>query len=105
MSGRKVDPYLVKSSPVSQPRLFKTGERIEESGIYRVHHMAHRLPHEVTLIADQAFPRCEKCQDEVSFELLHAAHSGAEMAGADTFRVYLYELPVVAEDGEESAAS
>ena len=101
----KLGPYLVKSTPVSRPRLFNTGEPIEESGIYRVHHMAHRLPHEVSLFNGQAFPRCQNCKDAVTFELLHAAPAESDVLGADAFRVYLYELPVLSEDGDESVAS
>jgi hypothetical protein len=101
----KKGPYLVTSTPVSRSRLFNTGEPIEESGIYRVHHMAHRLPHEVSLFSGQSFPRCEKCRDAVTFELLHAAPAGSDALGADAFRVYLYELPVLSEGGDESVAS
>jgi hypothetical protein len=92
MRTKKAPPFLVKSTPssTSEQRLpFRTGERIPESGIYRVIHDTHRLPHEVTLFSDQVFPRCAKCQDAVKFELIHAA---TDLLNEHGFRVYLYEL-------------
>jgi hypothetical protein len=35
---------------------FQTEEVVPHSGIYRVHHRKHRLPHEVMLLKDQHFP-------------------------------------------------
>jgi hypothetical protein len=92
MQDKKPPPFLVKSNPSrmrGQKLLFRTGELIPESGIYRVIHDAHRLPHEVTLFSDQAFPRCSKCKDAVKFELIHAA---TDLLNEHGFRVYLYEL-------------
>jgi hypothetical protein len=65
---------------------------IPQSGVYRVTHSDHRLPHEVTLLQGQYFPRCASCGSNVQFELLHAAQ-GIEKNG---FRVVVYELPDVA---------
>ena len=78
---------------MSARSVFKTGATVPESGIYRVFHTAHRLPHEVTLFRENMFPRCSKCKDEVVFELLHAA--------SRTFafeRLTLYELPAMDDD-------
>ena len=52
---------------------FRCGDKILESGIYRVIHQNHRLAHEVTLLRDQLFPRCVKCEDSVYFELVRSA--------------------------------
>jgi hypothetical protein len=71
--------------------IFKTGEVVLESGIYRVVHSAHRVPHEVTLLSGHTFPRCAKCKDLVQFELIQAA---TEVLPEQGFRVHLYELPV-----------
>jgi hypothetical protein len=80
--------------------IYKSSETIPESGIYRVVHAQHRLPHEVTLIEGQIFPPCAKCRDEVRFELVHELPSLArERRGS----VSLYALPVLEE--EEDAAS
>lgn len=68
----------------------RTGLEIQQTGIYRVHHDNHRLPHEVTLLRGESFPRCSQCGSAVEFELLKAA---PEIDGAGGFRVVLYELP------------
>jgi hypothetical protein len=72
-------------------RIFRTGEPIIKSGVYRVVHAIHRVPHEVTLLTGQIFPRCSKCADSVQFELIHAA---TEMPHEGGFHIVLYELPV-----------
>jgi hypothetical protein len=76
---------------------FRCGEKIVESGIYRVFHRNHRLPHEVTLLRDQLFPRCVNCEDSVYFELVRSAPDIA----LGPFKVALYALPV-SDDEEES---
>ena len=74
---------------------FYTGQEVPETGIYRVVHSGHRLPHEVTLLAGQTFPRCSKCQDAVEFEVVrHAPHIETDLG----FRIIVYELPVLEED-------
>lgn len=78
---------------MSARSVFKTGAMVPESGIYRVLHSAHRLPHEVTLFGGNFFPRCAKCQDEVAFELLHAAPRSFSLE-----RLTLYELPAMDDD-------
>jgi hypothetical protein len=91
MPAKQTQLILVKSAPsrMSKQPTFRTGEPIAESGIYRVIQKAHRLPHEVTLLRDQLFPRCAKCRDEVKFELVRAA---SEPLNHQDFRIYLYEL-------------
>ncbi len=44
-----------------------------ESGVYRVAHTQHRLPHEVVVLRGDRFPRCAKCNGAVSFELFYSA--------------------------------
>lgn len=81
---------------------YKSAETIPESGIYRVIHAQHRLPHEVTLIAGQTFPPCAKCRDEVRFELARELPSLArERRGS----VSLYTLPVLEEEELEEQKS
>jgi hypothetical protein len=72
----------------------KTGEIIPASGIYRVHHGAHRLPHEVTLIEGYKFPRCQKCATEVEFEPVALAPL---WKSGPTRTIVLYELPEILE--------
>ena len=51
---------------------YKTGETVPHSGIYRVSHSEHRLPHEVTLLRANPFPPCSKCGNDVAYDLLRA---------------------------------
>ena len=51
-------------------KTFQTGHPVPESGIYRVIHANHRLPHAVTICRGENFPRCAKCADLVIFELV-----------------------------------
>ncbi|MGZ4829817.1 MAG: hypothetical protein ACXVJL_16475 [Candidatus Angelobacter sp.] len=77
--------------------LYKSSDTIPESGIYRVTHAEHRLPHEVTLIGGQIFPPCAKCHEEVRFELVREL---PELERERRGHVSLYSLPVLDdEDG------
>jgi hypothetical protein len=88
----------VPGKPMSENR-FSTGQTVPHSGIYQVTHAGHRLPHEVTLIAGEVFPRCSKCQDAVQFESIRRA----TLAQADrSFRIVVYELPVMEEEDNSS---
>jgi hypothetical protein len=73
---------------------FNTGAVIPDSGIYRVFHSAHRLPHEVTLLRGETFPKCQKCADAVTFELVRVL-SYQTVVRELPWRVTLYELPVL----------
>jgi hypothetical protein len=74
---------------------FKSGDTIPESGLYKVHHAQHRLPHQVTLLEGQTFPPCAKCRDEVRFELVRVLPALArERRGC----VSLYALPVLEDE-------
>jgi hypothetical protein len=63
---RPVDPPTPSYSP---------GETAPASGVYLVRHYQHRLPHEVTILKDEQFPRCRRCGPQVRFELLRDAVS------------------------------
>ena len=76
----------------SHERTFQTGEAAPETGIYRVIHVGHRLPHEVVVLKNERFPRCAKCKDAVLFDLIHPAPDLFQHVG---YRVY--ELPVLNE--------
>jgi hypothetical protein len=80
--------------------LYKSPDTIPVSGIYRVIHAQHRLPHEVTLIAGQVFPPCAKCHAEVRFELLREL---PDLARERRGSVSLYSLPVLDDDEDSSA--
>src|SRR4051812_42688304 len=83
-----------------ETRLFSTGEQILTSGIYRVIHAAHRLPHECTLIQGQVFPRCAKCGDLVEFECVATA---PHWKSGPTRTINLHELPELPQDSEQVA--
>ncbi len=78
---------------------FRTGEKIAESGIYRVFHHKHRLPHEVTLLRDEHFPRCAGCQDAVTFQLVRRVMLPEVVYNFST-HICLYELPVLDDEQE-----
>jgi len=78
--------------------LYKSADTIPESGIYRVVHAQHRLPHEVTLIGGQTFPPCAQCHEDVRFELVREL---PELARERRGHVSLYSLPVL-DDGDKS---
>ncbi len=56
-------------------QVFRPGERVSESGIYRVSHVEHRPEHEVTLFAGEDFPTCIRCGEKVRFRLERSANS------------------------------
>ncbi len=77
-----------------------TGDTVPESGIYRVIHQGHRLPHEVTLRGQQ-FPRCSRCADRVVFQVIRTVPQLSELREA----VILYELPAFdTDEGKSSVA-
>jgi hypothetical protein len=49
---------------------FRPGDYAPESGVYRVLHHAHRMPHDVTVEEDTRFPTCARCGDRVRFVYL-----------------------------------
>ena len=52
---------------------FVPGATAPRSGVYRVHHYAHRMPHLVTISAGAILPQCKKCGDKVRFVPMIAA--------------------------------
>ena len=103
MSSKKRKLRLLNSRHAmpAEQKQFRCGEKILKSGIYRVVHEKHRLPHEVTLLSGQLFPRCMKCEAMVYFELLRSAPDN-DFA---PFRVALYALPAEEEEQDSVAAS
>jgi hypothetical protein len=85
-----------KANDYPELRRFRPGELIRESGLYRVYHAGHRLPHEVTLLRNETFPSCIRCGNSASFELLRSI-PGIE---DKDFHIRLYSIP----DPDEDAA-
>src|SRR5258708_19615265 len=74
---------------------FKSGKKVSSSGIYRVSHRRHRLPHEVTLVAGDVFPPCARCGDQVRFTLVRDVEDRLARSGG---KRNLYSLPVFSDD-------
>jgi hypothetical protein len=54
--------------------VFKPGDEVPHSGIYRVvHDRNHTGEHEVTCVYDKKFPPCNHCGDHPRFVLLRMA--------------------------------
>ncbi|HET6933655.1 MAG TPA: hypothetical protein VFI72_02375 [Candidatus Angelobacter sp.] len=51
-------------------KIFKPGERVTATAIYRIEHDSHRLMHHAVLREGTLFPRCRTCGDSVRFSLL-----------------------------------
>lgn len=70
--------------------IFRVGDTIVCSGVYRVLHDAHRASHYVVLLAGQEFPRCSRCAGQVRFQLVEAT---TDIKSDPDFRVHPYEIP------------
>ena len=79
---------------------YTTGQQVPTSGIYTVTHRQHRLPHEVTLLKGETFPRCAKCGDLVEYTLSQAA--SIERTAA-TMPVRVYALPDLDDERKPNA--
>ena len=53
--------------------VYRPGDPVPQSGVYRVVHEEHRQEHEATLLDGGQFPRCTHCGDKVRFHLQRAA--------------------------------
>ncbi len=91
LASRRRGMYLVDRQDKVPSPFFRVGEQVRESGVYRVFHSGHRVSHEVTLVANQDFPRCSACGNDVHFELLQAAPEIDLDANFRTRR--LFEIP------------
>lgn len=64
-------PYQVVGRALKMAnRMYKPGERVPASGIYRVEHGPHRLMHVATLMGNTRFPLCKHCARSVRFFLV-----------------------------------
>ena len=52
--------------------MFKPGDIVPYTGVYRIDHHLHRLMHEATLEAGIRFPICRKCRAGVTYSLVRA---------------------------------
>lgn len=69
--GRHSNPHV---GPFASGKSFRSGETVNETGIYEVNHRSdHRPEHEVVLLKEDTFPPCETCAGEVRFRLIRTA--------------------------------
>ena len=76
---------------------FKPGDVVHCSGIYKVHHMHHRLDHSVTILKDERFPVCRRCGEQVQFTLERTVSESNAVHG--NFQVVLQEYSVWEQGG------
>lgn|GEM_PF-1636738 len=83
---------MLQSRPIQkggfmEPSLhFLPGDVAPRSGIYRVHHYAHRAPHNVIVIAGTILPPCKRCHDKVRFSSIltgESIESDVDLARSD----------------------
>ena len=55
--------------------VYRSGQRVPQTGLYRVIHYQHRLPHNAVMTEDDLFPQCNKCGLRVAFTLSQTANS------------------------------
>ena len=60
---------------MSAEKIYRAGEQVPHSGIYRVSHYQHRMPHDAVLRNGEVFPVCNKCGERVVFRLSTSAVS------------------------------
>ena len=70
--SRRRAPVVNLPPAAADVRLFKAGEAVPASGVYRVLHSAHRPSHEVSMVAGETFPKCRTCNDSVAYQLIVA---------------------------------
>ena len=76
-----VSRTLSTKGPMVLNKKYRPGERVPESGVYRVTHDEHRLMHEATLLARDLFPLCKQCKRQVRFELRRAIKNPIQISG------------------------
>jgi hypothetical protein len=52
---------------------YHVGQTAPSTGLYRIFHYQHRLPHNAVLRAGDVFPACHRCGERVTFQLSTSA--------------------------------
>jgi hypothetical protein len=58
---------------MSAEKTYRSGEQVPNTGLYRVFHYQHRMPHDAVLWYGEHFPACNKCGERVTFRLSASA--------------------------------
>ncbi len=96
VKSKSEDPETLLQEAMAET--YKTGETVPHSGIYRVSHAEHRLPHEVTLLRANTFPPCSQCGYNVNYQLLRAVT-------VDSFAITLNAIPPLPDDTQPMFSS
>jgi hypothetical protein len=84
--------------------IFRTDERVPASGIYSVSHARHRLAGTIALFRDETFPKCNRCDDPVTFTLIHWVPA-LDYLSDPGVRISLVELVPLEDDTPLAAVS
>ena len=60
---------------MSGENVYRAKEKVPQTGVYRVFHYQHRLPHNVMMRQGERFPACNKCGERVLFRLSSTAEA------------------------------
>lgn len=63
---------------MSGEKIYRSGEQVPSTGLYRVFHYQHRMPHDAVLREGDVFPACNKCGERVTFNLSATAEPLAD---------------------------
>ena len=63
----KTDFDRSDKSNISQAATHYAGQIVPQTGLYRVFHYRHRLPHDAVIRQGELFPTCDKCGQRVMF--------------------------------------
>ena len=64
---------------MSEEKIYRPGQKAPRTGLYRVVHYQHRLPHDVVIKQGEVFPSCNRCGQRVTFSI----SSTADVLSAD----------------------
>ena len=78
LTGLALLQFLVLATEIRGGKLesssrLEPGDVAPRSGVYRVHHYAHRMPHLVIVPAGTTLPKCKRCGEKVRFVPMVAA--------------------------------
>jgi hypothetical protein len=54
-------------------KTFRAQQKVPQTGLYRVFHYQHRMPHDVVMKQGELFPTCNKCGEHVLFRFSNSA--------------------------------
>jgi hypothetical protein len=60
-------------SNIPQATTYYASQKVPQTGLYRVFHYQHRLPHDAVIRKGEIFPACDKCGKRVMFALSSTA--------------------------------